>query len=156
MNIHLPRTFAAKNIMKRFIIVAMVLLCSGCGRNDGRVAVAGKTALDGTPIAEGMINFFPTGETKGPTAGASIKDGFYSIPAATGPCVGLYRVEIRGLQKTGRQIPLPGPNGPGMMVDEVLEIVPSHYNTKSTLEVELKPGRNQMDFPLSTKENNHN
>ena len=69
MNIHLPRTFAAKNIMKRFIIVAMVLLCSGCGRNDGRVAVAGKTALDGTPIAEGMINFFPTGETKGPTAG---------------------------------------------------------------------------------------
>lgn len=140
--------------MRKLTIVAMLLLCCGCEQSDGplRVAVAGSATLDGAPIAEGTINFFPAGETKGPTAGASIMDGRYSIAIAKGPCVGRYRVEIRGSKKTGRQVSLPGPpKAARVMVDEIIEIVPSRYNAQSTLEAELKPTQNELEFSLSTK-----
>jgi hypothetical protein len=139
--------------MRRLVIVATLLLCCGCGQSNGplRVAVAGRATLDGTPIAEGTINFLPAGGTKGPTAGTLITDGRYSIAAAKGPCVGRYRVEIRGSHQTGRQVPAPGPTTSGLMVDEIIEIVPSHYNAKTTLEAELKPGQNELDYSLTTK-----
>jgi hypothetical protein len=139
--------------MERLAVVAMLLFCCGCGQSDGpvRVAVAGRVTLDGTPIAEGTINFLPTSGTKGPTAGAPITDGLYSIAAAKGPCVGRYRVEIRGSKKTGRQVLAPGPKTSGLMVDEILEIVPKRYNAESTLEADLKPGQNELDYSLTAK-----
>lgn len=107
--------------------------------------------MDGTPIAEGTINFLPAGGTKGPTAGASITDGRYSIAAAKGPCLGRHRVEIRGSKRTGRQVSAPGPKASGLMVDEIIDIVPRRYNAESTLEAELKPGQNELDFSLDAK-----
>jgi hypothetical protein len=139
--------------MRTLAIVAMLLSCCGCAQSDGpvRVAVAGKATLDGTPIAEGTINLLPASGTKGPVAGAPIMDGLYSIAAAKGPCVGRYRVEIRGSKKTGRQVLSPGPKTSALMVDEIIEIVPNRNNTKSTLEADLKPGQNELDYSLTTK-----
>ena len=139
--------------MGKLAILAMLLSCCGCAQSNGpvRVAVAGKVTLDGTPIAEGTINLLPASGTKGPTAGAPITDGLYAIAAAKGPCVGRYRVEIRGSKKTGRQVPAPGPKTSGLVVDEILEIVPKRYNAESTLEAELKPGQNELDYSLTTK-----
>jgi hypothetical protein len=37
------------------------------------------------------------------------------------------------------------------MADEIIETVPARYNSQSTLEEEVKPGRNTLDFHLTTK-----
>ncbi len=140
--------------MKRLLCIVTLAFCCGCGRIDGpiRVAVAGNATVDGTPITEGSITFLPMSDTKGPVAGSPIVDGRYSIAAEKGPCVGHYRVEIRGSRKTGRQVPAPGPNrASSLMVDEVIEIVPAKYNTQSTLVAELKTGANTLDFAVGAK-----
>jgi hypothetical protein len=105
--------------------------------------------LDGVNIAEGNIVFFPAGDNKGPAAGGTIKGGQYSITAAQGPVVGCNRVEIRASRKSGRKMQMPLAD-PGVMTDELVEAVPSRYNSQSTLECEMKPGNNSLDFTLTT------
>jgi len=123
--------------------------CVGCGKGDGlnRASVEGKVTLDGTAVEQGSIAFLPTGDTKGPTAGGTIEKGRYSIPAAQGPAVGRYRVEIHAPRKTGKKIQAPMAPA-GTMADEVVDAAPAQYNSKSTLEKEVKSGRNEFDFDL--------
>jgi hypothetical protein len=140
--------------MMRLAIAGLLLCCwCGCGRNDGvqRATVTGRVTFGGAEITEGSIAFYPIGATKGPSAGGAIQKGRYAVAAAQGPVVGRNRVEIRGpLRKTGRKIQSNvGP--PGVMMDEEVEAVPDRYNSKSTLNCEIKPGNNTLDFELATK-----
>lgn len=146
-------TMSAKTLFSSFTI-ASLLFCWGCGGSDGppRSSVRGKITLDGAEIAEGTITFFPTGGTKGPTAGTTISAGRYAIAADRGPVAGRYRIEIHGPRKTGRQVPAPGPVvNAKALVDEIVETVPKRYNLQSTLEADVKPGRNELDFALTAK-----
>ena len=129
-----------------------IALCLGCGKGDGlnRSSVEGKVSLDGTPVEQGSITFVPTSGTKGPTAGGSIAKGRYSVPAAKGPVVGRYRVEIHAPRNTGKKIQAPMAPA-GTMTDEIADAMPAQYNTKSTLEKEVKAGRNEIDFDLSAR-----
>ncbi len=136
--------------MVRLLSAALTIaLCVGCGKGDGlnRASVEGKVSLDGTAVEQGSIAFIPTGETKGPTAGGAIEKGRYSIPAAQGPAVGRYRVEIHAPRKTGKKVQAPMAPA-GTMADEVVDAAPAQYNSKSTLEKEVKAGRNEIDFDL--------
>src|SRR5688572_29821884 len=76
-----------------WILLALAVLATGCGPGPG-VAVSGAVTYQGKPVEDGMIQFIPSAETQGPTAGAEIKDGKYSIPAQSGPVPGSYRVEV--------------------------------------------------------------
>ena len=128
----------------------LVALCVGCGKGDGlnRASVEGKVTLDGTPVEKGSISFVPTAGTKGPSVGGTIENGRYSLPSANGPVVGKYRVEIHAPRKTGKQIQAPmAPKG--TMTDEVADAAPAQYNSKSTLEKEIKAGKNEIDFDLT-------
>jgi hypothetical protein len=138
--------------VRQALIVSLLLCCWGCGNRDGlnRAAVAGKATLDGAPIAAGSITFCPTRDTKGPTTGGSIEDGQYAIPAAKGPIVGRNRVEIHATRKTGRKVQAPMSER-GVLTDEIVEAVPARYNSNSTLEHEIKPGDNTLDFNLTTR-----
>jgi hypothetical protein len=111
--------------------------------------------LDGAPLSEGTITFFPSGATRGPAAGGAIVDGRYDIPAAEGPVVGTNRIEIRSVQKTGRIVKSPvavETTGPPIdMVEELEEVVPPRYNRDSTLEFTIKEGdENVNDIPLES------
>lgn len=127
------------------------LLC-GCGPSGGpqRASVEGKVTLDGEPIEQGSIAFYPDGDTKGMVAGGEIRDGRYSVPADKGPVVGQNRIEIRATRKTGKKIPDPY-GGPGHSIDESVEAVPEQYNGKSTLVRQIKTGKNVFDFELSSQ-----
>jgi hypothetical protein len=64
------------------------------------VGVDGDVTFKGEPIADGSINFIPIDGTAGPTAGASITDGRFSIPRRGGLVPGRYRVEISSFRET--------------------------------------------------------
>lgn len=139
--------------MQRALAVSLVLwLLGGCGGPGGppRGAVEGKVTLDGGVIQSGSITFVPTGGTQGPASGAAITEGHYRLAAADGAVVGSNRVEIYAPHKTGKKVRAPMGN-PGEMTDEIVEMIPPRYNTRSTLERDVKPGKNTLDFELTTK-----
>jgi len=139
-------------MVRTLTATVLVSLFLGCGKGDGvtRAAVEGKVTLDGAPVEAGAISFIPTGGTKGPAVGGEIQNGQYSIPASEGPVVGRQRVEIRAPRKTGKMIQAPMAE-PGTMVEETAESVPKQYNSESTLEREVKAGKNVLDFELTSQ-----
>jgi hypothetical protein len=75
-------------------LIVALSLC-GCGRTEtgpARIAVYGKVAGPGT--VNGTISFLPAGETKGPSATASIANGSYRFDTTDGPVAGSYNVVI--------------------------------------------------------------
>ena len=134
-----------------FTTAPCLALLSGCGGVEGRGTVKGTVRFDGEPIAEGSIQFSPTGGNKGPAAGATIENGEYFIPAEKGPPVGLNRVEIRAVRKTGRKVTPPQTfGGPPQPVDELVQFIPPQYNEQSTLEKDVAAGQNVFDFDLES------
>jgi len=139
--------------LARLGMILPILLClSGCGSSGPpRGSVQGKVTLDGQPVEQGTITFLPTGGTTGPSAGGVITGGQYSIEEDKGPVAGKSRVEIRWERKTGKKVPAGSPSPPGTMIDQVAEAIPAKYNSKSTLEKEIKEGDNTLDFELTSK-----
>lgn len=121
----------------------------GCGVGDGaqRAAVHGTVTLDGQPIENGAVQFEPTQGTTGPVAGATIENGHYSVPQASGPVLGANLVKISGVHKTGKRTRTPT----GQIIDEYAPAIPSRYGKNSTLVVQIELKDNVCDFPLTSK-----
>lgn len=114
----------------------------GCGGGTGTVprgAVDGTVTLGGTPLADGVIRFLPTDGTTGPMVETEIRNGGFSLPKATGPCVGTQRVEIVSFRKTGKKIV-----NEGVESEEIVQVVPERYNTASELTVTIVAGANAL------------
>jgi hypothetical protein len=126
---------------------ALLVATVGCGASN-RAAVAGRVSLDGKPVDGGMISFIPTDRSLGSAAWAEIKAGHYSIPAKTGPVLGTNRVEIRWTRKTGRIV---AATPPSPATEEVIEAVPTRYNSTSELKVEIKVDKNDVYLELKSK-----
>jgi len=117
--------------------------CSPAATGPAEYPVTGTVTLDGAPIAEGRILFRKIGDgDRG--FGAEIKDGKYSLNSEAGKV----KIEITAAR------PVPGkfhsPNGTPEPVMEA--IVPAKYNSKTTLEAEVKPSSdNTIPFELTSK-----
>lgn len=127
--------------------LAGLLLLSGCGGTES--SIWGTVNLDGKPVADGAIRFIPMEGTRGPDAGAVIRDGKYKVVVKE-LASGKYRVSIRGY-KPGPRVepdPLAGPPIKGTE-----QIVPKKYQDEgSELVKELTMGVNRLDFDLVTSE----
>jgi hypothetical protein len=132
------------DFMKARLLMPLLVVVLGCSSEDGRAPVRGEVKVDGSPLEEGSINFFPAGDAQGPSAGGVIAEGKYDIPQAMGPVIGKNRVEIRGVKKTGRQVP--NHMAPGTMREELVEALPVEVNTKSQLVRDVVAGTNVIDF----------
>jgi hypothetical protein len=122
-------------------------LVSGCGGN--RAGVEGTVTFKEQPINGGRIFFLPQGEPVGrPTVHATIEEGHYSLPASQGPELGRHRVEIVW-HKTppGKQAPA----DPGLVTDDMKQIIPAAYNSRTTLFVDVQRGTNTFDFALKER-----
>lgn len=116
---------------------------AGCG-GQPKAHVRGKVTLDGKPVAEGTIQFFPTGAT-GQTAAGTIKDGVYEAEAS----VGEMKVTISANEVVGKQKMYDTPDSP--TVDVLRQIIPAKYNTASELKVTLTDGTNEdVNFELTS------
>ena len=95
-------------------------------------------------------SFFPQPGTKGPTAGATIVDGEFSIDTRKGPMLGKFHVQITATRLTGRKIMAPPPVAG--TVDEIEQYLPARYNTMSGLEADVTDeGPNHFEFALSSE-----
>jgi hypothetical protein len=140
---------AQRSLIAIFAALLAIFALSACvPKAPERGRLFGKVTSDGVPIARGHIRFFSLSEGGIGTDGELV-DGKYDIPASQGPTKGTYRVEIVSLKKTGRRVPDPDSGGE---VEEVINLLPPHYNTQSTLQINYDPTSIQPhDFELKTK-----
>ncbi len=144
-----PLRFAIRS--RRFACLILVLgtvVIGGCG-DARRQGVEGMVTFDGQPIVKGYIQFIPEGDTRGPTAGANIKDGRFAIDPSKGTFVGTFRVEVLATRETGKSIADPMT---GEKVAAREQYIPAKYNTQSELTAEIKDGQpSQLNYPLTSK-----
>ena len=114
----------------------------GCRRGPAKAVFAGRVTLNGEPLPQGAISFYPLDRL--PSAGAVINAGSYRMEAFPGS----YRVEISGSKVVGQKKRYDTPDSP---MDDVLEsIVPAEYNSASKLVQEVKLETKTLDFKLVT------
>jgi hypothetical protein len=120
-----------------------LVAAAGCG-GQPKAHVRGKVTLDGKPVTDGIIQFFPTGAT-GQTAAGTIKDGVYDVEAS----VGEMKVTISANQVVGKQKMYDTPDSPE--IDVLRQLIPARYNTASELKATLKDGTNDnVNFELTS------
>ena len=131
-------------------LLMLAFLFVGCGdpSTAKRGEVSGIVTLDGKPIEKGAIVFVPMNGTPGPTAGAEIHDGRYFVDRSMGPPVGDNNVQFRSAIYTGRKVP---DRTRQKMIDEKIDLFPASLREDSKLVRKIEPGRNVIDFDLSTQ-----
>lgn len=136
-------------ILSHFSRACAVMLASlaliGCSSQSDRSRVQGDVSYNGEPVDDGGIAFVPDGGGDADRATGMIRDGHYDLDSTRGPHPGKYHVEIYWNKKTGRQIT--SPSGKATK-DETKQAIPPKYNEHTELTVEIKPGRNTLDFNL--------
>ena len=116
----------------------------GCSQGDGRRAVGGTVTVDGQPLAVGLINFQPVEGARAASAGTSIEQGKFELPAKRGLLPGKYRVLIQAFRETGRTIDDP-------QRGKVSETVSIRFKRTGALEaVVAEEGPNRFDFELTS------
>jgi len=136
------------------VLLAMVAVGSGCGRG-ARIAVKGTVAVNGQPLDSGDISFAPLSPGGGPTAGAEIRRGAFSIPSEQGLLPGDYKVQIHAFRGTGKKTwdGMGEPNAPASQkhyVAEMEQYIPPQYNDASELKATIAAGK-RNDLALDLK-----
>lgn len=125
--------------------------CGGSSDNLPREPVSGSVSFGGQPLAKGSIVFAPTSDKIPTTVTAGIVDGRYSVPRYEGLVPGSYKIAISSLNEVANAKSVRGL--PGKIAPPAKNIIPSQYNTASTLTKEVKAGEtNTFDFDLSDDE----
>ncbi len=128
--------------MKRFVSLlasALLLTALGCG-GDKLATIHGTVTLDGALLEHGQIDFEPS-DGKGPTAAATIVDGRYEVRAMPGEKT----VRITGGKVVGKHRITPG----APLADKIEPLVPTCYNTKTTLKCDITRGQTAYNFELN-------
>jgi hypothetical protein len=139
---------APARCLSLWVVGLAAALVSGCADPDRerRGEVSGSVTLDGQPVASGDITFVPTGTTAGPTSGGTIVDGKYSIGWKNGPAVGDNQARFSGARKSGRKV-----KGRQGEEDEWIDVFPKKYHELSPEVRKIEPGKNVLNFELSSK-----
>jgi hypothetical protein len=120
------------------LVAALVTL--GCGDGGAVGKVSGTVTYDGRPLERGQIKFVPA---SGPTAGAVIEDGKYTVTKVS---VGTAKVTISGIKAAGKKKLYDTPDAPERGLAQ--ELLPAKYNEKSELSFEVKRGANEKNWEL--------
>ncbi len=128
---------------KSFGWMVLMVLVTGCGSSD-LGSVSGKIHLDGEPLANAVVTFYPENAdvTAGKGAasfGRTDESGYYELHYnrdAKGAEIGAHKVAITTLQESSG-----GDYGAG-----VKELVPTKYNSNTELTAQVTSGSNRIDF----------
>jgi hypothetical protein len=142
----------------RWVCVGLLAVCwsLGCGGSRGpqRVAVRGAILFNNEMLKSGRITFTPIEGSKGPSAVATVTDGFYDFNALNGPVVGKNKVQIESIIDLGFAMDdeaayaKASKESGGASVSKQPQI-PPEFNQQSKLVVEVSPdGEKKLDFSL--------
>jgi len=112
----------------------MLLAVAGCGGESSdiqKVVVQGTVALDGQPVANGEVRFYPAPGTHGPVSGGPVRDGRYIAQGRGGVPVGRHAVEILAFRPSSGARAAHPEGGP---VDQYL---PEKFNEQTELTAEI-------------------
>jgi hypothetical protein len=121
----------------------LLLAAVGCG-DSSLGTVKGIVTLDGHPLKEGVVRFVPV-DGKSQTATATIADGKFTAAVP----VGEMKVEFSAPRIIGRHKAYDTPDSP--LVDDVAELIPERFNTKSQFQMSVKKGSQDETFALQSK-----
>lgn len=131
-----------RTLLAAAVGVAVLGLAAGCG-GPPQATVSGTVTLDGQPVENGTISFYPTANA-GQTAGGGIENGRFTVTGSPGEMTVLISAnKVVGKQKMFKD---------GPETDKIVELIPDRYNKTSELKVTLSPGVNEgVNFDLTTK-----
>jgi predicted outer membrane repeat protein len=136
------------------VLAAVGSMAAGCSQSSDelpREAVSGTVTLDGEPLANGTIQFSSDGAGGSGGAlggGGDVKDGQFSISRELGLVPGKYRVAVNAAGKRTQA----KAEEPGKRSGFAPELIPSKYNSKTTLSAEVKKGGSpDLKFDLQSK-----
>jgi len=121
------------------IVLGALLTGSGCGKSGARLE--GAVTLDGNPIAEGKVRFYPQGSDRQPPVTAPIKDGWYTASSVP---LGKVLVRISATKKTGRMI-----HEYSEPREEVISIIPKAY--EDGIAIEVTADESTRNFALTSR-----
>lgn len=127
------------------VVTVALISTQGC-RRSARCHVTGRVTLDGQPVADALISFMPLDPGGVSAVGQTDDDGTYDVQKSsdgTSLLRGRYAVRISTFLEGNTDVDPPIKARP--------ERIPAEYNVSSQLIVDLKPGANTCDFPLSTR-----
>ena len=122
-------------------LLGMLLGCSG---NDKSAEVLGIITVDGDPPEKGSISFIPE-DGRSTTEGGIIENGKYTAKSS----VGMMKVQIRVSKVTGKKQLYNDKES--QFIPTYGEVLPKKYNDQTELRLDVKPGRQEKNWELSTK-----
>lgn len=128
------------------LVGALTLFCVGCGGDMGRVS--GTITLDGKPLPNAIVTFYPQGGDGGrASAGRTDDQGQYELTysrSEKGAKVGEHLVTITTAVDGGDY---------SEESEESIgqELVPTKYNAKSELKEQVVAGSNTINFELDSE-----
>lgn len=153
----------------KFALAMQVTTLTGCGGADRSelAPVSGQVTIDGTPVAQGSIRFYPA---EGRMAIGEIVDGQYALRTYEendGAVLGAHKVTIKAVETKAKKVPKfdPPPDATPAQIKELevemLEgmdaafvwIVPEKYSTlsRTPLTAEVQVGENPINFSLKSE-----
>lgn len=129
-------------------LLGLFVSLAGCGQGASGLNIApvtGQVTLNGQPLPGAMVEFIP--EQGRPSVAITNQEGAYELNFTStekGAIVGMpYRVKI----KTGRE----AVTAEGEQISPpVPEKLPKKYHDDSELTATIEPGKNVIDFPLTS------
>ena len=123
----------------------LVVLLTGCGQSYSLGTVTGLVTLDGEPLSQATVTF-SRGQGR-MSVGTTDEAGRYRLQYTSsqqGAEPGNHTVSITS------QVDAVSGEGELAAVEGRKELLPPRYHQKTELSAEVKPGRNTIDFELSS------
>ncbi|MDR1385253.1 MAG: hypothetical protein LBJ67_15605 [Planctomycetaceae bacterium] len=131
----------SKGLLVLTAFFSLIVGISGCHQGPATARVTGRVTFDGKPLPSALVEFFPEDGSRS-SVGSTNAEGFYELKfsaTAIGAIPGRHQVVIRTV------------TGESDSENKVTrkEILPDKYHKKSELTVELKSGKQVVNFDLT-------
>jgi hypothetical protein len=127
------------------LAIFTAILPAGCDKGPPVGTITGEVTFDGQPVKDGHVLLSPV-DGVGQPGGATIRDGKFRAEKVP---VNKMKVELHGNKVVGKRKAYDTPESP--WEDDIAELLPAKYNSKSDLTLEVKKGDQDVKYDLKSK-----